>query len=242
MSTQSVNRRCSFCRMVGHTVVQCNDVTLYEFRKICVGNRIILEIEDDSVNQFKLWLYESSLQHASLIATFARRFCKVPIIENSILRLQKITHYIYHMSPDEMIEITNARNDYIVNLALFNSVEVLQGLLFTERVEYLTRVIEYLTSHASQPSESIPPLKLTLSLEAKTEPDNVLQCSICYEDKKKTEFANLSCHHCFCGDCMISMMRTRIHAELHCPLCRKPIEHIQLQNQELQVEMYKHFQ
>lgn len=242
MPNQSANRGCSFCRTAGHNVINCNDVRLYEFRKICAGNRIILEVEDDSVNKFRLWLYDSYTRNAGLISAFARRFCKVPMIEDTVVRLHKITHYIYHMPTDEMIEITNARNDYIVNLALFNDVELLQGLLFTERIEYLTRVIEFLTFRANQSSASIPPLNVTLTVGDVKEPENILQCSICYEDKKKKEFANLNCQHLFCGDCMVSMMKTRVHAELHCPLCRQHIQHIQLQNEELRVEMYKHFQ
>jgi hypothetical protein len=228
--------------MAGHNVTNCNDIRLYEFRKTCAGNRIILEVEDDSVNKFKLWLYDSYTRNASLITAFARRFCKVPVYEDSIVRIQKIMHYVYHLLADEMMEITNARNDYIVNLALFNDVEILKGLLFRERMEYLTRVIEYLTFQSQQSSAIIPPLKLELTLTDEKEPENIVQCSICYEDKKKKEFANFNCCHSFCGDCVVSMMKTRVHADMHCPLCRQHIQNIHMQNEALQTEMYKHFQ
>jgi DNA repair exonuclease SbcCD ATPase subunit len=43
-----LERRCSFCHQTGHNVNMCDANRLYEFRKICVANRIVCDYDTES--------------------------------------------------------------------------------------------------------------------------------------------------------------------------------------------------
>ena len=85
-----------------------------------------------------------------------------------------------------------------------------------------------------------PTLTLTVETNEEENLDENCQCSICWDNKEKRQFAKLECNHEFCKDCMKRTIETRsieTRTNLCCALCRSEITTIRLRTQEVRDEI-----
>jgi hypothetical protein len=224
--------RCSFCRESGHNIKNCNDGMLFDFRDACLGNRIIFGYEEDSQQKFYNWLNE---KETTIIKAFGARFCKIK--RNDKERISKIVNYIYNFTLDEIYEIINPENERLMSYVL-SDVLSLRGLLFDERINITFTALENLLN-----IRNVIPEKLNISTTLtilETRNENILEeCSICYDSKNKKDFVDFNCQHNFCGECVLSTIKTKT-SSLNCPLCRGQVKNIMIHNPEIQSELKKY--
>jgi hypothetical protein len=232
-----LQRRCSFCHQTGHNVNMCNADRLYEFRKVCVANKIICDYDEGSKHRFKVWLYSKSTNNPGLVLAFGSRFFRIPMHVDFVERTEQITDFIYGMRQEEINEIINFNIDTVTRLALTN-MNVLSGLFFEERIQYITEITDFL-----ERQKTTTPKKFqiaTLLREIKSEHvEETSECSICYNEKMEKDFVQLSCNHQFCGDCILSTVKISIK-DPTCPLCRHPITQMSLYDTNIQTEISKY--
>jgi hypothetical protein len=228
----STRQRCSFCSERGHNVKRCDDEILFDFRYSCLGNRIIFGYEEDSQQKFYNWLCE---KENILIKAFGSRFCKIN--KNDRERISKIVNYVYNFTLEEIYEIINPENERLMSYVL-SDVLSLRGLLFDERINITFTALENLLNIRNVIPEKLN-ISTTLTILENKNKNIVEECSICYDSKNETEFIQLNCQHNFCGECVLSTMKTKT-TSLNCPLCREQVNHIMFHNAEIQSELNKY--
>ena len=249
-------RRCSYCGMQEHNISTCNHASIHKLRKSCFGNRLIFDFDNNNNNnnnrskeKFSEWIFKVITEDQQLVLVFGSRFCRIPSHVDFITRAEGITRYVYHYSHDEVLQIVNPRNDYIINLVLSNT-RTFSGMLFDERVDYLNRIILYLGTSQEQSNSQTPKkydIQITVSLgntsnheekeDKEDKEDNeeriIIECPICYEEKSKECCVDFMCNHSFCGDCFISTLEKSTKKEPSCPLCRETVKQITLYNEDI---------
>ena len=244
-------QRCSYCGEQGHNITTCNHEDIHKFRQECFGNRIVFEYSIQSRNQprekFMEWILGLSLTNPQIVLVFASRFCRVPSHIDFIQRCIKIADYVYAYSVEESKQITNPTNNGIVNLALTNR-EVLVGMAFNQRVDYLNRVVLYLEASRRNQNNLATKFKILTTLkepkekqqeeqEQEQEDQEHVECCICYESKSKEQYVDLNCGHQFCGECFITTLKTTSHPEAKCSLCRESVKSVVIYDTKLMGEM-----
>jgi len=53
--------------------------------------------------------------------------------------------------------------------------------------------------------------------------DDLLECSICYEEVGTEKIVRLNCNHEFCGECMSTHIKKALSPTVTCPMCRSDI-------------------
>lgn len=239
-------RRCSYCHVEGHNISTCNHNSIHRFKRTCFGNRLIFDVEnlsnsvDRSRQRFKEWLFGIIGEDPQLVLVFASRFCRIPAHIDFIDRAEGITRYVYYCEPDNASRIANPGGDNLINLALTN-VRVFNGMLFDERIEYINRVTTYLNAVQNTPQKYN--IHVTVSSrysshqqenpEKEEQEQEKMECSICYEEKSLNICMDLNCRHKFCGDCVISTLKTTKQIIPSCSLCREPVKHITLYDADM---------
>jgi len=219
--------RCSYCGNQGHNITTCNNQDIHNFRKLCLGNRLVFDVETSSQEQskekFMEWILCASVNVPQLVLVFASRFCRVPSHIDFIHRSTLIRRYIYDYAKHEILEIINPANNIIINLALTNC-QVLRGMIFDERVDYLNRIVLYL--EVQRRNKKPEKFKILATLDNSEKELEIVECPICYEEKSKHQCIDLNCCHTFCGDCFISTLKTTIQNEATCSLCRESVKNV----------------
>jgi hypothetical protein len=227
-------RRCSFCFQTGHNVNMCNADRLYEFRKVCVANKIICDYDEESQGRFRTWLYSYSTTKPGLVLALGCRFFRIPMHLDFVERAVQITDCVYGMSQEEIREIVNYDNDTMTRLVLPN-MSVLSGLLFEERIQYMMGITDFLERQKLTSNKKFQITALLKEISS----DHVTECSICYNEKMEKDFVHLNCNHKFCGECVISTLKTTIN-EAKCSLCRQQVTQMSLYDTNVQSEISKY--
>jgi hypothetical protein len=71
--------------------------------------------------------------------------------------------------------------------------------------------------------------------------NNSLDCEICCESKKSTQFGKYNCNHQFCGDCIEHMLMINQETDnIRCPFCRCEVSQLQTYDEEIfnKIEKY----
>lgn len=234
--------RCSYCGEQGHNITTCNHGDIHKFRQECFGNRIVFEYSQRPREKFMEWVLGLSLTNPQLVLVFASRFCRVPSHIDFIQRCIKIADYVYTYTVEESKQIMNPTNNGIVNLAVTNR-EVLVGMLFDQRVDYLNHVVLYLEAsrHNQNKLQKKFPISTTLKErnqeQQEQEEKHQAECSICYEAKSKEQYVDLNCGHQFCGECFITTLKTTSQPEAKCSLCRESVKSVVIYDTKLMSEM-----
>ena len=220
-------RRCSYCGQEGHSVHQCNSEVLIELRKMCFCQRILFDYRQQSRADFQVWFMELSQMSPREVLAFTARFCNVPTRLDFVDRMEIAANYIYSFPADQLRQEANPENNPWTNLALQN-MNVLRDMeLFSDRLDYLLETREAIMKHKKT-------MKIVLEEEHL---ESGSECSICYEEKPKTQQARLGCGHTFCGECIVKTMKTSNATPVRCSLCRETVTNIIVYNVELEAEM-----
>jgi hypothetical protein len=205
----SINRRCSFCNSNSHTISSCNDTRLNEFESVCLFNKRICDLTNNSRNNFKQWLINYYLDYSDLVKAFAISKCNCTNSYMPDIIVNKIIDYIYYER--------DIISDYIPFSADLTQDDYDRAMLLLS--------LQY--------GENDTTRKFNISTTIKKLDENKSEencdCAICYGDNlKETNFVTLNCEHKFCKDCLKSSLEhTPLTQEKpHCALCRTEITSI----------------
>lgn len=199
------NRRCGYCRVVGHNVTECtnNEATLHtnELEELINDTNTT----DDMVHE---WLVNKS-----------ETFIKVILCKMRIVRFTShLTHAeLENIIIDHMNEIRAGRN------ALQNIINTVNHTANEYRNELQLPVLEITDQQVYN--------KLSITTTEVTNNSEDIICPICFEGVEQEKICKTNCNHEFCKDCMNKSLRDNIIIKnaSGCPLCRTRITNLFLQ-------------
>jgi len=104
-------RCCSFCRVNGHNINNCNDERITDFENLCKAKK---EMFDDinsnrfeSKNQFENWLMEYSTENINIVKAFSISRCNGLLRDTIDMNIIAITRHIYCQLYQEEMEDDN---------------------------------------------------------------------------------------------------------------------------------------
>jgi len=143
---------------------------------------------------------------------------------------------------DQNIELLNHYetefSNYLTSIRTRNTVReqmLEQQIAEIDVVRNYIAYLAYLNALILREEIQQPALTLTVETNEEENLDENCQCSICWDNKEKRQFAKLECNHEFCKDCMKRTIETRTN--LCCALCRSEITTIRLRTQEARDEI-----
>jgi len=233
---------CSFCRQPGHSITRCDSDRILEFEVICASVVRNFNNTDD----FKNWLLQYFTDDVMLLRAFAiRKFhitlsCSLDIVINLITDYifrkyrgnsqtetippqQPPTTSYYHMRSEIENELWLHNTDMELSIIRAHLLYLgyLSSLILREPVTPSVQRNIVLTTE-NNPSENLT---------------EICNCSICWDDKEKSEFVKLNCNHEFCKDCMKTTLAPASRSNLCCALCRSDVTTISIRTQEIQTEL-----
>jgi len=263
MSNQSLRQRvqcCSLCRQRGHNITTCNSDRLLEFEVICADAVRNFENTDD----FKNWLMHNYINDQLLLKAFVIRKYRISTRCNLEQYIHFITEYIFRtykntprqqtaplqeqpITYDENIELLNHYetefSNYLTAIRTRNTVReqmLEQQIAEIDVVRSYIAYLAYLNALILREEIQQPTLMLTVETNEEENLNENCQCSICWDNKEKRQFAKLECNHEFCKDCMKRTIETRTNetrTNLCCALCRSEVRTIRLRTQEVHDEI-----
>ena len=245
-------RKCSFCKTPGHTVKNCNDLSLLSFNEYLfyIKDLIILDNigelnnylpEDNTVynsivkiEKMEKFIYDfclESRENIKKIKQFASRFCKSKIRSKLQVSVNKIIVYLFDLNFGLIINhafnTTPFREETPIRISC-----ILNGIL----INYLwnnnqssndnnERDIEY--------SNTVSKIKISLvnlfHYKNNDEVNEDIECSICYNNYKLEDCVKFNCKHDFCVECTNQLIKNK-HS--NCPNCRSEINEITCYKEE----------
>jgi hypothetical protein len=143
---------------------------------------------------------------------------------------------------DQNVELLNRYetefSNYLTSIRSRNTVReqmLEQQIAEIDVVRSYIAYLAYLNALILREEIQQPTLTLTVETNEEENLDENCQCSICWDNKEKRQFAKLECNHEFCKDCMKRTIETRTN--LCCALCRSEITTIRLRTQEVRDEI-----
>jgi hypothetical protein len=148
---------------------------------------------------------------------------------------------------DQNVELLNRYetefSNYLTSIRSRNTVReqmLEQQIAEIDVVRSYIAYLAYLNALILREEIQQPTLTLTVETNEEENLDENCQCSICWDNKEKSQFAKLECNHEFCKDCMKRTIETRsieTRTNLCCALCRSEITTIRLRTQEVHDEI-----
>jgi hypothetical protein len=79
---------------------------------------------------------------------------------------------------------------------------------------------------------------LTVKNDENVDINQVCECSICYEERKVSDFTKFNCNHEFCKDCVINTIKSRRNANnIYCAFCRTEVKSVETKTNEVKAEL-----
>ena len=238
---------CSFCRLTGHNVKNCNDARLSDFEETCQVHMIFC----NSREIFKGWLLEryniSDTYNNCLLRTFSIKKCNATMRTPMYYCLDLITDYIYRTYVEQNQTRTNNNNlnsaEFIQFMSeMYNNPDYEQDVVnelneLNEQINGMQLALGREMFHALNNqtyNRHINPVlqnkkyNISLLLEnnnnhtnnKNTEHTENTDCSICLENKANNTFVKFDCQHEFCKDCVVQCLQNNNKSILCCALCR----------------------
>jgi hypothetical protein len=229
----NARRKCSFCFCEGHNITTCNnnallsvnDYLIYlkeQFMILHNGNRIL------SIQEFEKYLYDycsHSENNIKLLKYVACRFYNTRL--RSTLQIT-INQIILHLYDIDIAWITFHEYNFVPfnrNTPVRIS-DVLNGIL----LNYLSNINNNNNNFDTNLIFTNYEIKLENSDNNNNENISHIECSICYNSIKKTDYASFECKHEYCVDCVEQLINKK-HS--NCPYCREKIKNITCYTEEL---------
>jgi hypothetical protein len=222
------NIHCSFCRELGHTILNCNSSLLCNFELQCINH--ILNI-DNSTNielTFRNFLLSTAIQNLQLVKAFAVRYCSATKRDNCSTCINVIILYFMPLIEDRIeqlfiLELNSFAGELPLNITIVNITPPDQNILFepTPNTFYMNRNrINYI--HIT-----ITTSNTIYNLDEKCD------CNICYEEHEIKNFIKLECSHEFCKNCIKNILKT---PQICCALCRNQITNFEVKDEIIKKE------
>lgn len=242
-------RACSFCNNIGHNVVKCDDIRLCLFKRylIYMKDEIILDdnIEMNNnghlndifnsirkIEKMEEILYEfctKSEENRKLIKTFACRFCSCRLRSRIQISINKIVVYLFELNYSIIL-------NHSLNNTHFSEENpqriscVLNGILINYYINDIISDNNNSYDSETKYSDSLSVIKIELCNSKIDNPNEIIDCSICYNDFKTLDCVNFNCNHNFCSDCTVQLVKNK---HVNCPNCRTQIIQMNCYNNEI---------
>jgi len=230
-------RRCSYCRIRGHTINGCNNIQLILFENNCMDYIRRIREMPNIIDVFLSYLLDYAMRAPELVKTFAIRKC------NATTRSYMdvcITNIILYFRP----EIENIQREPRNNPITANNV-VSQLIPLTYEQEQLVNaslidlILEY-NIYERRNTEVHQNRKFQITTEILETPENVnepCECNICYETNEKVNFVKVNCGHEFCKECIKKTLQNETKNEPCCAFCRTKITNFELRTEKIKEEL-----
>ena len=196
------NRRCGYCREVGHNVTECSS------NEVVLHSNQLEELMNDpttTIDRLHEWLSNKSEALIKVI------LCK--------MRLVRFTTHLTHL---QLVNIILSRMDQIRvgRNALQNIINNANQIADEYRGELQLPRFEITDENVYN--------KLSITTSEVTNNSEDIICPICFENVEQEKICKTNCNHEFCKDCMNKSLRDNIiiKNESGCPLCRSKITHL----------------
>jgi hypothetical protein len=230
-------RYCSVCRNPGHNARTC----VVNERNRQFELQCAISCQNMSTNEFEIWL--SNTYEADFLKTYAVTKCGIINMEQDLAScIHAIRDYIYntymfeyadftremtqlfevqHVEPIQMsaTDMEATLNNDIISALYFQSLRtriLLQN--YGEMMQFNPSVIQRYQ------------IENVISEEKKEE---VIECSICYDEYNWQGCVQFGCNHEFCKDCV----KKSLIANPCCPMCRAPVKKMIPRTPEIHKEL-----
>jgi hypothetical protein len=223
---RAIIRCCSYCKIQGHNITQCNDRRLLVFQENLINRRNeLLEIYSidfsNKISYFETWLYSND---QNLIKAYAIRYCGSCLRHTLQICVTKIINYIWDAQNNILGNYLN-ENNYIQFPSLDESPNI--------SYDFLSELILISIQEHTIENRKFNIKPILCSLNEK-ECNDSEECNICYEVIKNYDMTSLNCNHRFCGNCMSQLLKKCDRSKVPCcAMCRTEINYIKINNDKL---------
>lgn len=197
---------CSYCRLHGHNIKNCNDFSLILFDELCC----IKKNETEDPGQFVNWLATFALENVArnyLVKAYGISKCGCRFRDNMHIIIENITKKTFSVTENDFtLPITDVSSTTF-NLLMYALSDLSSDLLTNYAQVY--------------PEESIA-IELIYDNSFNKNMNENMDCPICYEEKETSGILKLNCDHELCKECIKQICTVGPS----CPFCRSKIENI----------------
>lgn len=199
------------------------------------------------IEQMETFLYNycrESGDNVKLTRTFASRYCSCRFRSRLQVTINKIIVYLFELnyalisnhtfnytpfSEETPVRISCVLNGILMNYLIYNDLSYDNSNYETE-LEYSIFVSKINIKFNKYEIDNIDDIDDADEEKDKCQPDETIECSICYNDHKSINCLTFNCNHKFCGECTNQLFKSK-HSK--CPNCRSEINEITCFNEEI---------
>jgi len=249
-NTAVVRRRavrcCSHCGEEGHTIRSCDDDRIIELEAECA--RRIQHYTNDEFTEFLNTEFETE---PTLIRALAMKKCRATTktSKNEIVRAVSVyirRTYVYgardiydafngHSAFSNNDGFREGERDELTDIMVRSMAYALRREMIIYR---MTNVL--MNFIQNEPNDNNIKINIISSVKNDENLDinQLCECSICYEEKKVSNFTKFNCNHEFCKDCVINTIKLRRNANnICCALCRTEVKSVESKTNEVKAEL-----
>lgn len=245
---------CIFCNRYCHNTSNCTSSSLELFENVLIDKKnnqlSMLPNEPRYIlkQMFKEWLLSIEINNDqgvgfnnNHIIGFAIRRCNMLQQSASVNRCaDKITELIWegNLSQESVLlfdRLTAFENtvNYNINITHNNT----SNININTTTNYTTYNYDF-TQYTQPPQREVHHRQIKFKINTETDTTNkeeeelnteCIECSICLDNKNKSQFVKLNCNHQFCSCCVINIFKTKIETNnntICCALCRTNVTKI----------------
>jgi hypothetical protein len=196
------NRRCGYCREVGHNVTNCTSENIVRYQREL---QEFINNQNTTPNSIRLWMNNiTDIELKVLLCKLREINYNSSIVRNELehILLEHVRQMV--LNRNTLNNIINAVNELVTDYG-----NELQIPAFNISNENMYKKLSIATSEVLNNSEDII-------------------CPICYDSIEKQNICKTDCNHEFCKDCVNKTLKDKIEIKNHseCPLCRNTIKHL----------------
>ncbi len=231
-------RCCSHCGEEGHIIRNCNDDRIRELEVECA--RRIQHYTDEQFTQFLNTEFETE---PTLIRALAIKKCRATTKTSKDEVVRAVSVYIRRTYIYGARDIYDAFNGHSAFIREGEREEVtgaiVQSMEYALRRDMLwhtlaTVLIDFIRDEPNTKLNIISTVKNDENLDI----NQVCECSICYEERKVSDFTKFNCQHEFCKDCVINTIKSKRNTNnICCALCRTDIKEIQCRTNDVKEQL-----
>ena len=226
----NLQRCCSFCRRSGHRIINCDDIRLENFERLCRNMTTI-----GGMSVFRSYLMDKALSEPNLIKAFAIKKCGLTTRHQIDACIESIINYFY--SENQQTEITSEMATQSEPLPETSTAsqnpsvsELFDYMLF---LHFIRDIIEY-------NEDEIEKIKFNITTNLINSDENLeekCECGICYDSCEKINFIKLNCEHEFCKDCIKKSLQNERKQTLSCAFCRTDVSNFEIRDLSIKDEL-----
>jgi len=213
-------RRCSFCRNIGHNILNCRDERLTYFEDLCYITKIRL-----GITGFRSWLLMYSIENINIVKAYAIRYCNCSMRNDTFIYINGIIEKICQITEDAEMQNEIQHYDDTESETNFDlETETVIDINMASRI-FLDILLQDRTKHNKKFNVRTKIIKYVNK--------NMCECNICYNEIKHEHFVKLNCGHEFCKECIKQTFKHVTTKAPQCAFCRAEINNLELSSETI---------